>query len=187
MGEGLTVPRVHLFSIGQTHRRLSQPPPSSSSLTLCCSHHCLFFLDFDCCLATPAFYLFLGFLPTVIQLLFIPSSSHFHNSLLLPSPQSGSRRATDGRAGQKKGELRTPAEETDEIDGGVGGKKGRERWGDVFRSSEAAQLGLRRHTSKKGKHASALEIREEGEEDIASPKLQIKVRGFAHFPDIHLS
>lgn len=53
-------------------------------------------------------------------------------------------------------------------------------------SIEAAQLGLQRHTSEKGKHAEALEIRE-GEEDITLPKLQIKVRGFAHFPDFHLS
>lgn len=42
-------------------------------------------------------------------------------------------------------------------------------------SIEAAQLGWQRHTSKKGKHAEALEFRE-GEEDITSPNLQIKVR-----------
>lgn len=54
-------------------------------------------------------------------------------------------------------------------------------------SIEAAQLELQRHTSEKGKHAEALEIREEGEEDITSLKLQIKVGGFAHFPDFHLS
>lgn len=54
-------------------------------------------------------------------------------------------------------------------------------------SIEAAQLELQRHTSEKGKHAAALEIREEGEEDITSLKLQIKVGGFAHFPDFHLS
>lgn len=79
----------------------------------------------------------------------------------------------------------------DEIDrGGRGRKKDRKgEMGEISFGSysiEAAQLGLRRHTSEKGKHAEALEIRE-GEEDITSPKLQIKVRGFAHFPDFHLS
>lgn len=47
------------------------------------------------------------------------------------------------------------------------------RMGEIS-SIEAAQLGLQRHTSEKGKHGEALEFRE-GEEDITSSKLQIKV------------
>lgn len=94
--EGLTVPPVHFFSTGQTYFCCSQLLPSasplcSSGLTLCCFHHCFFLLllsslslDFVCCLATTAFYLFLGFHPTVILFLFIPTSSHLHNSLLPP-------------------------------------------------------------------------------------------------------
>lgn len=56
----------------------------------------------------------------------------------------------------------------DEIDGRrERGKKERERWGDLFfffasYSIEAAQLGLQRHTSEKGKHAEALKFREGG-------------------------
>ena len=48
------------------------------------------------------------------------------------------------------------------------GRYDRERWQDPFGSFsiEAAQLGLQRHTSEKGKHAEALEIREDGEEGI---------------------
>lgn len=70
----------------------------------------------------------------------------------------------------KKGELRTPAEELDEIDRGGGGeereKRDREgRDGEISFTSysiEAAQLGLRRRTSEKGKHAEALEFGEGG-------------------------
>ncbi len=53
-----------------------------------------------------------------------------------------------------------------------------ERHGEISCASysiEAAQLGWRKHTSEKGKHAEALEF-SEGEEDVTSPKLQIKVR-----------
>lgn len=45
---------------------------------------------------------------------------------------------------------------------------------------------MRRHASGKGKHAAALEFREE-EEDIKSAKLQIKAGRFAHLPDFYVS
>lgn len=68
----------------------------------------------------------------------------------------------------------------DEIDreGGWEEKNIQGRAGEISFASysiKAAQLGGQRHTSKKGKHAEALEFRE-GEEDITSPNLQIKVR-----------
>lgn len=100
--QGLTVPPVHPFSFGQTYCccsqllfcflggffcifSLRQQCDSVSSITV---YFLLllssFSLDFICCLATTAFYLFIGFYPTVILFPFIPTSSHFHNSLHPP-------------------------------------------------------------------------------------------------------
>lgn len=65
----------------------------------------------------------------------------------------------------------------DEIDRGGRERKIEGRDGEISFASysiEAAQLGLRRHTSEKGKHAEALGFME-GEEDVTLPKLQIKV------------
>ena len=94
----------------------------------------------------------------------------------------------------KKGELRTPAEELDEIDRGGGGeereKRDREgRDGEISFTSysiEAAQLGLRRRTSEKGKHAEALEFGEGGRRTSHRRNCRSK-SGFAHFPDFHLN
>lgn len=75
----------------------------------------------------------------------------------------------------KKGELRTPAEEMDEID-----------MGGASDSTEVAQLGLRRHTSEKGRHAEALEFSGRGGGTSHRRNCRSK-SGFAHFPDSHLS
>lgn len=149
-GEGLTAPPVHSFSIGQTYcccfplRRLSRPAARLFVASVAASFCCLALsLDFVCCLTTTAFYLFLGFHPTDIQFLFIPTSSHFHNSLLPPHQSLGEGYGRRGSV--EKGELRTPAEEMDEIDGRrERGKKERERWGDLFFFFLQA-IPLRRH------------------------------------------
>lgn len=61
---------------------------------------------------------------------------------------------------------------------GEGKRAVRGRAGEISFASdsiEAAQSGLQRHKSEKGKHTEALGFREGGEEDITSPNLQIKV------------
>lgn len=197
--EGPTVPPVLPFSFGGTYCCCSQllpfcifsPGQKSASVSFITVYLC-------CCfppslLTLSAVWLpllsiyFLGFHPTVILFLFIPTSSHFHNSL---HPPHQLLVQGCGQWGRVKRRIKDTCRRNGWEDRGSkrGGKRGGERWEDfpfASYSIEAAHLGLWRHTSEKGKHAEALEIRE-GEEDITSPKLQIKVKGFAQFPDFHL-
>lgn len=166
-------PAVWLFvaSITSSVCRCGFPP----LLTLSSGHHCFLFISWPppCCYFSS--YLF-PTLPISI-ILFFPLSCSWSG---MDGDAEWKRRIKD--TCRRNGWARQGREREKKKEGRIDGEISSRNY-----SIEAAQLELQRHTSEKGKHAEALEIREEGEEDITSLKLEIKVGGFAHFPDFHLS